>query len=96
MFVYIKGSNNILADAISRLKTLDIYKDLLEYPKTSDTMTCITERVSSDIQTLSIDKLCAEQKKDINCMNVAAQSHHKNKNTLNPVMVLSDGLLQKQ
>ena len=33
IFLYIKGSNNILADAIFRLKTLDIYKDPLEYPK---------------------------------------------------------------
>ena len=32
-FVHIKGSNNILADAISRLKILDIYKDLIEDPK---------------------------------------------------------------
>ena len=32
-FVHIKGSNNILADAISRLKTLDICRDLIEDQK---------------------------------------------------------------
>ena len=32
-FVHIMGKNNILSDAISRLKTLDIYKDLMDYPK---------------------------------------------------------------
>ena len=29
--------------------TLDIYKDPSEYPKTSDTMTCIEEMVTTDI-----------------------------------------------
>ena len=32
-FVHIKGSNNILTDAISRLNALDIYKDPLENKK---------------------------------------------------------------
>ena len=31
--IQIKGSNNILADAISRLKTLEIYSDLIDNPK---------------------------------------------------------------
>ena len=30
MFVYIKGKKNVLADAISRLKTLNIYKEPLK------------------------------------------------------------------
>ena len=38
---YMKGSNNILADAISRLKTLDIYGEPLESPKTSNMTNCI-------------------------------------------------------
>ena len=37
MFIHIKGSNNILADAIFRLKSPYIYKDRLDYPKISDT-----------------------------------------------------------
>ena len=32
-FVHIKGKNNVLADAISRLKTLNIYQEPLENPK---------------------------------------------------------------
>ena len=33
-FVHIKFSNNIIADTISRLMMLDIYRDPLEKPKT--------------------------------------------------------------
>ena len=51
MFIHIKGNNNILADGISGLKTQDIYKEPLDNPKTSDTLTCNAEMVSSDIQT---------------------------------------------
>ena len=87
--------NNILADAISRLKTLDIYKELLDHPETSDTMTCIAEMVTIDVQTLSIDKLHSKQKKEIHCRNLAAQSYFKNRNRFNPVMISPDGLLQK-
>ena len=32
-FTHIKGSNDILTDAIFRLKTLDKYRDPLEHPK---------------------------------------------------------------
>ena len=48
-FIYIKGSKNILSDAISRLKTLDIYKEPLDNPNTSDTITCIAEMVNNDL-----------------------------------------------
>ena len=34
MFIHIKGKNYVLVDVISRLKTLNIYKELLEYPQT--------------------------------------------------------------
>ena len=40
-------------------------------------MTCVAEMVTTDIQTLSFDKLHAKQKKDIYCRNSAAHSHHK-------------------
>ena len=40
-------------------------------------MIYIAEMVTTNIQTLSIDKLHAEQKKDICFRNVAAHSHHK-------------------
>ena len=72
MFIHIKGGN-ILADVISRLKKPDIYRDPLDYSKTSDTMTCVADMVTIDIQTLNIDKLHTKQK-DIHCRNLAAQS----------------------
>ena len=59
-FIHIMGSNNILADAISRLKTQDIYRDPLENPKstaTNDTEECVAEVVTNNIQTLSINRL---------------------------------------
>ena len=93
MFIYVKGSNSILADAISRLNALGIYKDPLDYLKTSDMMTCVAEMVTTEIQTLSIDKLHAEQKKDIYCTTLAAQSHHENKNTFNFSFLFPSGLL---
>ena len=51
--------------------------DPLEYPKTSYTKTCIEEVVIINVQTLSIDRLQARQKKDNNCRNLAAQSCQK-------------------
>ena len=44
--IHIKDSNNILEDSSSILMTLDIYKEPLSNPKTSDTMTCIVEMVA--------------------------------------------------
>ena len=51
-FVYIRGTGNILAD--TRLKTLDIYIEPLENPKTAasnNTEECITQVVANKIQT---------------------------------------------
>ena len=95
-FIHIKGINIILADTISRLKLLDIYREPLENPKTFDTVKCFLEMVTTDIQTLSIHNLNTEQKKDISYRNSAAQSHHKNKNSFNPVTIYANDLLQKQ
>ena len=33
MFIHIKGINNVLADTVSRLRKLNIYKEPLENPK---------------------------------------------------------------
>ena len=60
-FVHIEGNKNILEDAISRLKILDIYKEPFDNPKTSDTMTCIAELVTTDIQTFGINILHAKK-----------------------------------
>ena len=59
-------------------------------------MTYIAEMVTLNIQTFNIDKHHTRQKKDIRYRNLVAQLHHKDKNTFNPVMISSDGLLQKQ
>ena len=96
MFVQIKSSNNILAGAISRLKTLDIYEEPLYNPKTSHAMTHIIEIVTTDLQTISINKLYTKQKRDIHFRKLAVQSDHKNKNTFKAVIISPDGLLQKQ
>ena len=45
-------------------------------------MNCIAEVITTDIQTWSIDRLHAEQKKDIHCRNLVAQSHCKNKDAM--------------
>ena len=45
-FMHIKGKNNVLVDTISRLKTLNIFKEPLKNPKTpavSSTQGYITE-----------------------------------------------------
>ena len=59
-------------------------------------MTGIAKMVTTSIQTLSVDKIHDEQKKDIHCRHLAAQSHRKNKNSFNVVMISPDCLLQKQ
>ena len=98
-FVHIKGTDNILADAISRLKILEIDTEPLNNPKTAalnNTEECISEVVANNIPTLRSDRLHAEQKKDTNCTNLAAQSCFKNRNSFNLVMVSTDGLLQNK
>ena len=65
MFVYIKGKNDVLLDAISRLKTLNIYKEPLENPKTSAFSTVeenVMEICASDMHTVGTSMLCTEQK----------------------------------
>ena len=55
-FVHMKGTDNILADAISRLKMLDIYMEPLENPNIAalnNTEKCIAEVVANKLQTLS-------------------------------------------
>ena len=62
------------------LKILEIYTEPLKIPKTaalSNTEECIAEVDANKIQTLSPDKLCAEQRKDTNCSNLADQSYHR-------------------
>ena len=98
-YFQLRGTDNILADAVSHLKMLQIYTEPLENPKTvalSNTEECIAEVVANKIKTLSTDRLHAKQRKDTNCRNLATQLCHKNRNSFNLVMISADGLLHKQ
>ena len=97
-FVHKKGSNNILADGISRLKMLDIYKDPIEDPKKIKVSNIehITEVDASKKHTLNSNVLHAEQKWDTTCKNLTSQSHYCSKNTFNTVIISPNGILQKQ
>ena len=59
-FIHIKGSNKIIADAISRLKMLDIYKDPVEDPKKPQIKIQVTEVNDSKIHTLDSDVFYTE------------------------------------
>ena len=80
-------------DAISRLRWWKIYIEPIENPKTA-ALRNTAEVVANKIQTLSTDRLHAEQKKETNYRNLAAQSHCKN--SFNLDMISVDGLPQKQ
>ena len=71
-FVYIKGSNNIITDAISSLKMLDICRDPIEnarMKKTSNLQQQATKVNTNKIHPLNSNVLCAEQKQDNTCKN---------------------------
>ena len=67
-FIHIKGSNNILACPISRLKMLDIYKHPTEDPKKLQVndIQQVTWANVSKMHTWDGNVPCAEQKWDIN------------------------------
>ena len=72
------GQQNILADAISMLKMLGIYRDPTEDPKmlkASNLKQHVTKVNINKIHTLNNNVLCAEQKWDITCKKFASQSH---------------------
>ena len=73
-FVHIKGSNNILADAISRLKMLAIYRDPIEDQimlKASNSQHCITEVNTNKPHILNSNVPYADQKWDITCKKIS-------------------------
>ena len=64
IFVHIKCKNNVLVDAISRLKTLNIYKEPLESPnaeEVNNTQQVVMEICTTSMHTISIGRLCNEQ-----------------------------------
>ena len=72
MSVHIEGNHNILTDAISRLKTLNICEEPLENSKAQ--VLCNAQQISVEVcatsmYTTSIDILCNEQKQDKMCKN---------------------------
>ena len=76
MFVHIKGQHNVLSDAISRLKMLDIYKEPLENAKAqviNNTKQDVMEIYVTSIHIISIHMLHNEQKWDKTCKKLASQ-----------------------
>ena len=97
-FVHIKGTNKILADAIFRLRTLDIYRDPIENPKIQQlTIQKSTAKVvANEMQTFSNDRLHAKQRKTL-IVEIKLWSHIiKNRNCFKLVMTSTNGILQKQ
>ena len=87
-FVHIKGKDNILADAISRLRTIDIYKRALETQHSHVVKTTTTQldetveqiqHVDSSLlpQSLNMNSttLCTLQKQDKFCKNKVCELH---------------------
>ena len=65
-FLHIKGKHNILADAISRLKTLNIFEPL-ENPKAlilSKWQSVVMEIHVTSMHTVDTNMLCNEQEQD--------------------------------
>ena len=99
MFIHIKGKNNPFADAISRLKTLDIYKEPWKNPKTplvSNTEKHVMEMCATDMHTISTTMLCTEEKWDIMCKKLISQLHCSNKSSFKSVIMSANGILPKQ
>ena len=87
-FVHIRGKDNILADAISRLHTIDIYEKAIETQHSyavKTTTTQLEETVeqiqhvisSPSLQSLNMNSstLCALQKQDKFCKNKVCKLH---------------------
>ena len=83
-FVHIRGKDNILADAISRLCTIDIYEQAPETqhsPITQTTTTQLDEKVEQiqhvnssplpQLLNMNSTTLCTLQKQDKSCKNKA-------------------------
>ena len=78
-FVHIRGKDNILTDAISRLCTIDIYEEAIEkhhLPITQTTtqvdkkvkqIQCINSSTSSQLLNMNSTTLCTLQKQDKFC-----------------------------
>ena len=78
-FVYIKGKDIVMTDAISRFKMLHIYKEPtenLKIPAVSNTQEHVTEEPVANMHTLTTSMLWTEQIQDITCKKLMSQLHH--------------------
>ena len=97
-FVHTKGSNNILADSISRLKMEDIYMDPIGDPnmlKANNLKQHVMEVNANKIHTLYSNVLNVEQKWDITCKKLTIQCHCINKYTFWTVVLSANGILHR-
>ena len=95
MFVHIKGKNNVLADAFSRLKTLNIYQEPLENPKrpvVSNMQGHVMETCNSHAHQ-SPTMLHTEQMQT--CKRNSATIMPSNKSSFKSVLMSANSILQK-
>ena len=94
MFIHFKGKHNILVDAISSLKMLNIYEEPLETQTqvVINRQQFVTEVCATNMHTLSVGTLCNEQEWYKMCRTLVSYS---NKNSFNSVTVSARGILQK-
>ena len=97
-FFHIKGKYNVLADAISRLKMLDVEKEPMEKPKipaVSNMQEHVMKVCATDMHTLSTTIIHTEQMWDITCTKLESQLQHGNKGNFKPVILSASHILQK-
>ena len=98
MCVYTKGKNNVLANAISMLKTLNIYTEQCENLKTpvvSKTQEIIMKICATDMHTINTSMFHTEQKWNKTCRELVSQILHCNKNSFKSVIMSAGSILQK-
>ena len=96
--MHIKGKHNILADAICRLKMLNIYKVPLENPNiqvVNNMQQVVTEVYATSMHTIGIDTLCYEKKGDNMSKELALPICHSDKNSSRSFNLFADGVLPK-
>ena len=99
MSVHIKGTNNVLVDAISWLKTLNIYKEPLENQKmsvVSDMQENGIEICATDMHTISINMLYTEQKWGKMCRKLVSQICHTNESSFKSVIMSASAIQHNQ
>ena len=94
-----QSKNNVLLDAISRLKILNIYKEPLENPKiqiVSNTQEIGMEICATRMHIISTSVLHTEQKWDKTCRKLVTKICYSNKSSFKSVIMSASSILQKQ